>query len=185
MFILPTPSFIGKVQCLRKKEQKVTISRRLHAKVETSTPLTGKLCYNAINISILCLVMCRIARSSAEASAGYPYKNSRRECRIAREYSLACQPTDPLRRFLTSGLWNDTKIKEKREQKLQYNVAIYQPSRINYMCFHAFRPGFQEISAVLTRTGVLRIFNNYSPSPNGLWVNSPWGRRLVGQRYRE
>ena len=24
---------------------------------------------------------------------------------------------------------------------------------------------------------VTRIFNNYSSSPNGLWVNSPWGRR--------
>ena len=51
----------------------------------------------------------------------------------------------------------------------------------------------------------LRIFNNYRASPNGLWVNSPWGRRpnklltqrpwgqeeklskiqLVGQKYRD
>ena len=23
------------------------------------------------------------------------------------------------------------------------------------------------------------LFNNYSPSPNGLWVNSPWGRRAI------
>ena len=30
-----------------------------------------------------------------------------------------------------------------------------------------------------------KIFNNYSSSPNGLWVNSPWGRskiQLVGQK---
>ena len=26
----------------------------------------------------------------------------------------------------------------------------------------------------------VRIFNNYSSSPNGLWVNSPWGRRPNG-----
>ena len=26
----------------------------------------------------------------------------------------------------------------------------------------------------------LRLFNNYSLSPNGLWVNSPWGRRPNG-----
>ena len=32
------------------------MSRRLHAKVETSTLLTGKLCYNATNINILMLV---------------------------------------------------------------------------------------------------------------------------------
>ena len=36
----------------------------------------------------------------------------------------------------------------------------------------------------------LKIFNNYSSSPNGLWVNSPWGRsfsksQLVGQKYRD
>ena len=27
----------------------------------------------------------------------------------------------------------------------------------------------------------LRLLNNYSSSPNGLWVNSPWGRRLLNK----
>ena len=151
-----------------KKAQKVTISRRLHAKVETSTLLTGKLCYDAININILCLLMYRIARSSAEASAGYPYKNSRRECRIPREQSLACHPTTPLRRFLTSGLGNDTKIKENENRNSNImRQFISHPELIIY-AFMLSGLGFRRFQLCPRARAYMRIFNNYSPCPNGL-----------------
>ena len=37
-------------------------SRRLQAKVEMCTLQTGKLCYNAININYVLVLICRIAR---------------------------------------------------------------------------------------------------------------------------
>ena len=52
-------SVIGKVQCLRQK--RVTPSRRLQAKGEMCTLQTGKLCYNAININHVLVLICRIA----------------------------------------------------------------------------------------------------------------------------
>ena len=45
-----------------KKGKTVTPSRRFQAKGEMCTLQTGKLCYNAININYVLVLICRIAR---------------------------------------------------------------------------------------------------------------------------
>ena len=45
-----------------KKGKTVTPSRRLQAKGEMCTLQTGKLCYNAININYVIVLICGIAR---------------------------------------------------------------------------------------------------------------------------
>ena len=50
MFILPISGVIGKVQTVYGKGKTVTPSRTLQTKSEMCTLQTGKLCYDAINI---------------------------------------------------------------------------------------------------------------------------------------
>ena len=70
MFILPIPSVIAEVYCLRQKNgKKGTPSRRLQAKGEMCTLQTGKLCHNAINIDYVLVLICRIARELNLSSA--------------------------------------------------------------------------------------------------------------------
>ena len=55
------------------------------------------------------------------------------------------------------------------------SAIIFKPIAI--CCFDFF------VVTLLLQFG---IFNNYSSSPNGLWVNSPWGRRpSEGMRSKE
>ena len=51
-----------------------------------------------------------------------------------------------------------------------WSIIIFMPTARPYLCFvFVF---FLNLEA--------EIINNYSPSPNGFWVNSPWGRRPNG-----
>ena len=43
-----------------------------------------------------------------------------------------------------------------------------------------FRPIIKELEWCIIISDMCGIFNYYSSSPNGLWVNSPWGRRPNG-----
>ena len=58
----PSLVFSVRYSVYGKKGKTVTPSRRLQAKGEMCTVQTAKLCYNAININYVLVLICRVAR---------------------------------------------------------------------------------------------------------------------------
>ena len=145
MFIVPIPSFIGNVQCLRekKKHQNGNDIKEVTYKGRDVYPSDGQTLLQRHQYQYACL------------------------CAELQESSVSCLSPH----YLVS--WSpvygtDTKIKEKQKQKLQYNATIYQPyPELIIYAFVLSGLGFRRFQLSHGRTCVYERL--YVPDSGNFW----------------